>query len=267
MLWRGSKYAVLCGSLLLAACGGGSSSSPSAPATSVVVAVPTPGPWSGTYTLGSAAAVSAQGAIAENGFGYFADTGGNVFIFGGLPKASPFTSVVTAYAAPGQTFANGQSVVGFFATGSYSSGSSGISLQADITENDGNGNLAGSLTFASATPFSGSSSVAGLQGSWSGFYLGKAGTSLSLTIAANGTLSGNDGYGCSLSGSLVQVAPGLNLYYVNFASSGSGCAGVLGGLAYQSTTDVSGAFGNAQGTYLYMGVFGSRTAYYGELKL
>ncbi|MGH8379160.1 MAG: hypothetical protein ACRER7_09390 [Gammaproteobacteria bacterium] len=258
---------VLAGSLLFTACGGGGKSSP-APNTTDVVNVP--GPWSGTYQLGSTSSTTnvTTGAVTEDGFGFFADNDGYVFVLSSLPGVSPFASLLTGVAPPGQTFSNGYKTVNFIASGTYAPSSSGISLQASLTENDGNGTLTGSIDLATKAAYSGSSTLAGLQGQWSGYYIGKAGTSASLTInGTTGSFTGNDGYGCNLSGTITQVAPAANLYYVNLESTGSGCAGVLNGLAYEDTSDTTGVFGGATGPYLYINVLGPNTAYVMELKM
>ncbi|MGH8283383.1 MAG: hypothetical protein ACRESE_06000 [Gammaproteobacteria bacterium] len=267
MLWKWSKFAVLAGSLMLAACGGGSSSTPASNTTDVVNV---PGSWSGTYQLSSASGSTkvTTGAVTEDGFGFFADDDGYVFVLIGLPGASPFTSALTGVAPPGETFSNGYKTVNFSVSGTYAPSNSGISVQASLTEDDGNGNLSGSFNLASKAAYSGSSTLTGLQGQWSGYYIGKAGTSADLAInGATGAFTGNDGYGCNLSGNITQTAPAINLYYVNLKSAGSGCAGVLNGLAYEGASDTTGVFGGATGTYLYINVLGPNIAYVMELKM
>lgn len=270
MRWKCSRFVLLAGSLVLAACGGGGGSSTTTGTATVTDVVNVPGAWSGNYQLSSASSATdiTAGAVTSDGFGYFADNNGYVFVLDSLPGTSPFSAAMTGFAPPGQTFANGFSTVNFLVSGSYAPSGSGISVQATLGENDNDGTLTGSINLTSSTPFSGTSALSALQGQWSGFYIGRASTSASLSInGTNGAITGNDGYGCTLSGSLTQAAPGTNLYYVTLNSTGTGCAGTLDGLAYEGSADTSGVFGGAAGTYLYVSALGPNTAYVMELKI
>jgi len=255
--------------LLVTGCGSSSSSSSSS-STSVILQV-VPGPWSGTYSLGSSGQIAVTGAVASGGFGYFADNQGNVFLIENVPQQSPFSSTVVGTAPPGQTFTDGNSNDVFSASGTYSSTATATNLQATLTGIDPTTaaatGLNGNFTLKTEAPYAGTPSIAALQGQLSGYYTGKSSTSVVLTINADGTFSGNDGYGCSITGSFVQQNPGTNLFFVNYKTSGGGCPGIMNGLAYVSSKDVSGAFGGATGTYLYMGIFGPSVAYAAELKL
>ncbi|MGA9853540.1 MAG: hypothetical protein WBR15_11495 [Gammaproteobacteria bacterium] len=255
------KIAVFASALALTACGGSSSST-----TDIS------GPWTGTYQLSSSSGTTkvTTGAIGSEGLGYFAANDGYTFVLSSLSGTSPFTATLTGIAPPGQTFANGYSSVGFSVSGTYTQVSSGISMQATFTENDSQGSLSGSFNLTSRSPYTGTSTLANLQGQWSGVYIGSASTSVSLNFGSTGTFAGNDGYGCELSGSLAQEASNstiYNLYYVTLDSSGSACAGAVDGLAYESSSDVSGQFGGTPGTYLYLAVFGPYSAYIMELKM
>ena len=254
--------------VLNAGCGGGSSSSSSN--TSVILSV-VPGPWTGTYSLNGGSQISVEGTVAAGGFGYFADTQGNVFLAENVPEQSPFSTTVVGTAAPGQTFADGNNVDTFIANGTYTSTATATSMQSTLTGVDpttgATTGLNGNFTLNSYVPFTGTPSVAGLQGQLTGYYIGKSSTSVDFTVNADGTFSGNDGYGCSISGSFVQQDPATNVFFVNYLASGTGCPGVMNGLAYESSKDVSGDFGGAAGTYLYMGLFGPNVAYLAELKL
>lgn len=246
----------------LTGCGGGGNSS----STSLT------GPWSGTYTLSSnsGSANATTGALSSEDDGYFANNNGDVFVLSSLPGTSPFTATLTGIAPPGQTFSNGYSAVNFTVSGSYTSSGSGINMQATFTENDNQGTLSGSFNLTSNSPYNGTSTLTGLQGQWSGYYVGQAGTSINLNFGSDGSFAGSDGYGCVLSGSLTPDAPNTNqsnLYDVALGSSGEGCAGTVDGLAYESSKDVTGVFGGASGTYLEIVVFGPFTAYVMELKL
>ena len=267
MLKKTAIFVVIFIGILVAGCGGGSSSSPGTTAILQVV----PGPWSGTYSLNGGSGIAVNGAVAATGFGYFADNQGNVFLVENVPESSPFTTTLIGTAPPGQTFPDGNKVDTFSVSGTYTSSATATSMQATLSSIDPATNtstgLDGTFTLNTDTPYAGTPSLTGLQGQWNGYYVGKASTSVSITVNANGVFSGNDGYGCSISGSLVQQDPGTNLFYVNYLTSGKGCPGVMNGLAYESSKDVSGAFGGAAGTYLYLGIFALNLAYTVELKL
>lgn len=249
-------------------CGGSSSSSNNTP-TPILQVVP--GPWSGNYNLGGGSQITVSGAISAGGFGYFADSQGNVFMLQSVPNTSPFTSTLIGTAPPGEAFSNGDGIVTFLINGSYTSSSTATSMQATITSIDPTTftltGLNGNYTLNTATPYSGTPSLAGMQGQWSGFYTGKTATSVTINLSANGSLSGNDANGCSVNGSLVQQDPQTNLFYVNYLASGSGCPGVMNGLGFLSSSPISGNFGGAAGTYLELGIFGLKVAYSAELKL
>ncbi|MGA9851378.1 MAG: hypothetical protein WBR15_00360 [Gammaproteobacteria bacterium] len=252
-------------STLTAGCGG-SSTSTTPPILEVV-----PGPWSGTYSLNGGSQISASGVVSSGGFGYFADNQGNVFMLEEVPETTPFTSTIIGTAPRGETFPDGNNVDTFSVNGNYSSSATATSMQATLTSIDPTTGvttgLNGNFSMTSNVPYTGTPSLAALQGQWTGYYVGKASTSVAITISADGVFNGNDGYGCNISGSLVQQDPGTNLYYVNYITKGSGCPGIMDGLAFESSKDTSGSFGGAAGTYLYLGIFGLDVAYSAELKL
>ena len=257
----------------IAGCGGSGSSSSSTP-TPILEVVP--GPWSGTYSLNGGSKVAAIGAISAGGFGYFADTQGNVFLLQSVPNTTPFTSTLIGSPASGTNFPVVSGVVTFLVNGTYTSSSTSTSMQATIqsfvpatSTNFGitYTGLNGNFALNTSAPYSAKASLAGLQGQWDGYYLGKPSTAVALSFAANGTFTGSDANGCTLSGSLVQQDPQTNLFYVNFTASGSGCPGVMNGLGFLSSSPVSANFGGASGTYLELGVFGLSVAYTAELKL
>ncbi|MGH8280488.1 MAG: hypothetical protein ACRETQ_13145 [Gammaproteobacteria bacterium] len=244
--------------LVLTGCGGGGG------ATNTAIMV---GPWSGTYSLSGSTTQVSMGAISSEDDGYFADNKGNVYVLSSLPGTSPFTATLVGIAPPGQSFANGQPTVAFGVSGSYGTAvAGGFNMQATFTENDGQGSLSGSFNLNSATPFSGTPNLSSLQGQWSGYYLGSANTSIDLNFGPDGAFAGNDGYGCVINGNLTTDAPNTNLYDVTFQSSGENCQGTLDGLAYESSTDVSGAFGGDSGTYLYIAVFTQTSAFLIEIR-
>lgn len=257
----------------IALVGCGSSSSSSNPPTPILEVVP--GPWSGTYNLNGGSQVAVTGAISAGGFGYFADSNGNVFLLQSVPNTTPFTSTLIGTPASGTNFPVVNGVVSFIVNGNYSSTNTSTSMQATLTSFDIAGTpptitstgLKGNFTLNTSTPYNGTPSLAGLQGQWDGYYLGKTSTATTLTFTSNGSFSGNDANGCAISGSLVQQDPQTNLFYVNYTARGSGCPGVMNGLGFLSSTPISANFGGAAGTYLELGLFGLSVAYSAELKL
>lgn len=252
----------------LCACGGGGGSSSSTP-TPILTVIP--GPWSGTYSLNNGSSINVSGAISAGGFGFFADSHGNVFMLQSVPNTSPFTSVMIGTAPSGQNLTGSSNTVIFQVKGTFSSTATATSMQASLTSFDPSTGLStgtnGQFSLNTSSPYSGSVSLAGIQGQWDGYYLGKSSTAVTLTFQANGVFSGNDANGCNVSGSVVQQAPQFNLFYVNYTASGSGCPGVMNGLGYLGSSDSSGSFSQASGTYLYLGLFGLNVAYSAELKL
>lgn len=259
---------LLLSSTVLVACGGGGSSSSSTP-TPILAVVP--GPWSGTYSLNNGSDIKTNGAISAGGFGYFADSQGNVFMLQSVPNTSPFTSILIGTAPAGETLAGGSNAVTFQVKGTFSSTATATSMQATLTSYDpstGLGtNISGQFSLNTSTPYNGTVSLPAMQGQWDGYYLAKTPAAVTLTFQPNGVFSGNDANGCTVSGSLVQQAPQTNLFYVNYTATGSGCPGVMNGLGYLGSSDTSGNFGKASGTYLYLGLFGLNVAYSTELKL
>lgn len=265
---------LICISTVIAGCGG-SSSSPNSNTTVILQVVP--GPWSGTYNLGGSSNVPVTGAVSTSGFGYFADKNGYVFMIENVPSQSPFVGTAIGTAPPSQTFPDGNNVDTFTINGTYTSTATATSMDASLTGIDPNDyttyagykttGVNGNFTLNSKVTYQGSLSIGALQGQWSGYYIGLSSTSADITINPDGTFDGNDGFGCSITGRLVQQDPGTNLFFVNYKTSGAGCPGFMNGLAYISTKDISGGFGNAAGTYLYMGLFSPSVAYSVELKL
>ena len=257
----------------IAGCGGSGSNSSSTP-TPILEVVP--GPWSGTYNFNGSGKVAVTGAISAGGFGYFSDNQGNVFMLQSVPNTTPFTSTLTGIPASGSSFPVVSGVVTFLVNGTYTSSSTSTSMQATIQSFDPASStvystaytgLNGNFTLNTSNPYNTKPSLAGLQGQWDGYYLGKTSTATTLIFASNGSFTGNDANGCAISGSLVQQAPQFNLFYVNYTASGSGCPGVMNGLGFLSSSPVSANFGGAAGTYLELGIFGLSAAYTAELKL
>lgn len=77
-------------------------------------------------------------------------------------------------------------------------------------------------------------------------------TDVVVTLNATGELTGNDGLGCNISGTLSEEG-NLDLYDVNLNIAGtSSCHGALSGAGFFDTKDWTGQFSGATGTYLYL---------------
>lgn len=268
---RSAILVMLLAAAALAGCG--SSSKSSAPPTPILEVVP--GPWAGTYNLNGGSQIAVAGAISAGGFGYFADSQGNIFMLQSVPNTAPFTSILIGTPAPGTNFPIVSGVVPFIVKGTYASSGTSTSMQATLTSYAMVGSpptttatgLNGNFTLNTNTPYSSTPSLAGLQGQWDGYYLGKTPAAVALNFAGNGSFTGNDANGCTLAGTLVQQDPQTNLFYVNWTASGSGCPGVMNGLGFLSSAPISGNFGGAAGTYLELGIFGLNAAHTVEVKL
>jgi len=249
---------------LLAGCGGGGggSSSSSPPPAAMI---PVQGVYFGSYTIsGTAVTTTVYGAIQSGGYGYFADTQGVTYVLSSLTDSGSYSGTLTAYAPPGQVFPTGASMASFSVSGIASdNGSYVTSVSGNFT---GSGET-GSFTINYQPITSNTIVLSALAGSYSGYYWGSSSTSIALTVNANGSFSGSDGYGCQISGTLTPV-PGYDLVQVAATSTGQAvCAGALAGLGFVSTQDLSGQFSHAVGTYVYVGVSNAKAAFAAELKL
>lgn len=238
---------VLVSATLLTACGGGGSSSSS---SSTTATIPAAGVYQGTYTQTGMTPVSVIGAIKANSYGYFTDTSGALYVLPSGIKSGSFSGTITAYAPIGQTFSNGQTKASFSVSGTASDdGTNVTSISGSFSNSFESGTFTLSYVSGSRTTLS----LSSLAGSYYGYYWGSGSSSLSLTLNADGTFSGSDGYGCTFSGK-VAIVSGYDLLTVTDTSTGNGCVGTLTGLAFVSTSDLSGLFGGATGTYVYIGV-------------
>ena len=250
------KYLVLLAAALLVGCNGSNSSSGSTssstgndPVTFLIQ-----GTWNGSYSIsGGPANVAVTSVIAQSGYGFFYDSSGYVYVLPTL-NGGPFMSgTLTAYAPAGTTFTNGQTTEQFTVTGTVSN----MNISGSFT---GNGET-GSFTLTRYTPFSGTPSI--VAGQWQGYYAGTNAAAVDITMNANGSFSGSDANGCTITGTLTQIQSS-NLFQVSADSSGAGCAGQLSGLAFESSSDYFNLFGGAAGTYYYVGASNASDAFVAE---
>ncbi len=148
-----------------------------------------------------------------------------------------FSGSATAYQAP----PNGPFVV------STVSGTvnSATSITGTITNPSGTGNFALSPTI----PLSGA--IALPSGSKTGEPMGLANI-LQVTFATDGSITGTDGVGCTVTGTVTQDHT-YNVFAVTLNSTGGvGCIGNLSGVGLESSSDYFNFNGGAPDTYFYV---------------
>ncbi len=220
------------------------------------------GVYFGTFTpSGSTTAVAVYGAILPGQYGYAGATNGNLYVLPNTIKNDSFTDSVTGFPPLGQTFGNGQTVHNFTFDGQGNDNGSRVdSITGTLSGDTGGGKL--SLNYedlSSKVP-----SLSALAGTYQGYYWGNS-TAVSVTIADNGALSFNDGFGCVGLGSL-SIVPNYNLLQANISISGNSvCPGSISGIGFSDTQDRDNLFQNAAGTYIYLGMSNSITGFLVEL--
>jgi len=96
---------------LISGCGNGGSSTPPPPPPPPM---PVQGIYYGQYTVtGAASPINVYGAIESGGFAYFTDEYGALYVLPTITDTGAVNGIMTAYAPPGQTFSNGESVTTF----------------------------------------------------------------------------------------------------------------------------------------------------------
>jgi len=242
----------------LSGCGGGpaaggSGGSTNPPPPTVVVN----GAYTGSYTATGQTATSVMGALTATSPGYFVDANGFVFVVPPVPSSGTLSGTVTGYAPPGETFSSGSAVQTFSISGS-ATGANGSAVSGTLT----GGGITANVTLASS-PIT-SPTLAALAGSYTGFYTGSTQATLSVTLKSDGTFTGFDSFGCSLTGTVATATGGM--FTLTATSSGSGCAGTVTGLSFASSSDLGQVFSGAAGSYLYVGASNATSAFAAELK-
>lgn len=253
------------GILLLSACGGGvdgnygTGGGGGGGSTAAVQGV-----WYGTYSIkGTSGSKPIIAVIAQDGYAFFYDADGNVYVLPKLTGSKTVTGTLDAYAAFGGAFPDGHTHDSFALTGTASD----TSIKADFT---GNGE-SGSLSLAPlATNATGISGIADLAGNLGGFYFGSGSpAAVALTVQSSGVFAGADANGCNLVGTFtkLQAVPFIVVVTVKSSGSSGACAGTMNGLGFVTDQDIGKLFGGTAGNYLYLGVSNSQAAFAAELKL
>ena len=249
---------VLIACILLVSCGSGGGYGGGSSATLTLDGV-----YYGTLNPGSSMSANNNfaGAVGPGGHAYFFSSGvstSNVLVYSSISGTGQVTSNMTDIPS---------SNVGGSPTSS--------SWQVSIVENSSSNNYGGyggygpmsppfaitgtGMIGAAAENFSisyqtfsdTSSTIASLAGSYQGSDITRV-TAATLTVSSAGALTGTDGLGCALSGTLTQD-PDKDVFVVSMNITGSGaCPGAMSGEAFVTNNDISGVFSGAAGTYLYI---------------
>ena len=263
-LTKGIGLVVVAGLLAaLTACGGGAGgdgmtqqgNNPDTSSTDVDVE----GVWTGTYTAqGTNDAKPVFALIQKDGSALMYDTGGIVYQ---LPRFTGSYNVdggVTAYSAPGYKFTDGVS--------RHSFDMAGTALDSGITADLTGKQADASVTLRKLDTFQGTPGLP--QGQLIGYYMAPTPYFIDVTVQEDGSFSGNDVFGCTITGKAAQRGTG-NLFTVSVKSSGpsSQCDDKLTGLARESSDDEFDLFKGAPGTYYYVAVSGAKGAFVAEFKV
>ncbi|HSN17224.1 MAG TPA: hypothetical protein VLV87_03360 [Gammaproteobacteria bacterium] len=236
---------VLASILGLTACGGGGDTAPDLE-----------GVWAGNYSFG-AQGEHLTGMIKNGGPAFFYQSDGVLFVMPHTPSGSQLDEPVVTYPTYGFIFNGGQTTLASWLKGDASSSQ----ISGTLTVAGGLANL----VVRPITPLKGTASL--VPGIWSGLYIGSQ--NVALNVSSSGAIAGTDTYGCQYTGQIDQLKSGENLFSVALHNAGPGpiCGHVFDGLAYESDTDQTGAYGNAAGTYYYVAAYDPTEAVVMELKV
>ena len=222
--------------------------------------MPVQGIYYGQYTVtGAASPVDVYGAVDSGGFAYFTDEYGALYVLPTIKDTGTVSGIMTAYAPPGQTFSNGESVTTFQVNAT--AGASGVFITGGFSQPGESGSF--QLNYEPLTI----SNVTAAAGAYQGFYWGNGGnTAISLTLNPDNTFTGTDGFGCQISGAITPI-PGYNLFTVSADSTVQAvCAGNVSGLGFAGTDDLTGQFGGVPGVYFYVGAANAKAGFTAEFK-
>ena len=223
------------------------------------------GNWSGSYTAaGTQSSIPVFALIQKDGGAYLFDGTGVTYVLPHFTGSEKQTGKVTAYPAMGYTFASGSTSMPLGMQAQTSSGQMDINLDAD---GDADQAQSGKAHLLQLETFYGEPSVT--AGQWTGDYLSPTPQALVLSMKSDGSFTGDDAYGCHLQGNLSQLAADKTLFSVSLQSSGASpaCGGSLTGLAHESAYDSFNFFQGAAGTYYYLCVSNSSTAFVAEFRV
>lgn len=223
------------------------------------------GNWSGTYSAqGSDASTPVFALLQDGGSAYLFDSNGVVAVLPRFSGTQRTTGQVTVYPAKGYTFADGSSrkQLSMEATATGSQIAMDFSNDSDAAQDQG-----GDAQLLALETYSGQPSVR--SGQWMGEYISPSPVALSLDVAADGSFTGSDAYGCSLTGRLDQLGAASTLFAVTLESRGPSpaCGGAMTGLAHESDDDSFGFFRRSAGTYYYLCASNARGGFVAEFRV
>jgi len=218
------------------------------------------GRWSGTYAApGVSYSLPAVAFIRKDGIAFFFDSHGIMYRLPRFDGGFDVQGEVRAFAPIGYTFTTGH-------------GSASYRLQATVLDSGITGDLqndegSGPLNLHPLETFDDAPGL--VSGQWTGYYITPTPYAVTLQVDAAGHISGNDVFGCSLTGRLDQLKSGEDLFSMVMTSSGPlpVCGKTFKGLAYESIYDTYGYFKGASGTYYYLGGFSEDSAFVAEVKV
>jgi len=223
------------------------------------------GNWSGSYSAeGSEESTPVFALLQDGGSAYLFDANGVVAVLPHFSGTQRTTGRVTAYPAKGYTFADGSSIKQFDMDASATDSEIAMDFSGD---SDAAQDQKGQANLLALETYSGHPSVR--SGQWMGEYISPSPVALGLDVAADGSFTGNDAYGCRLTGRLAQLAAGSTLFSVTLESQGASpaCGGAMTGLAHESDDDSFGFFRRSTGTYYYLCASNARGAFVAEFKV
>lgn len=216
------------------------------------------GAWSGNYQNTGQGSVPVLAIIQQDGPAYLFDTSGITYVFPSFTGSDSLDGTVHCYPAMGYRFTDG-------------SAKCNLSLSGTALDSRINGDLTDPSTQASfgiqpLETLDGAPSV--VSGQWDGYYISPTPTYLGLAMQADGSFSGDDGYGCHLTGRIDYIQSSKSLFAVTLASHGdsAACGGVSTGLAHESSVDTLGYFDHDAGRYYYLAVSGDAGAFVAEFR-
>lgn len=242
----------LASAVLGSACGSGEGDT-----TSTEVSVE--GSWSGTYAPpGATHPRPVFAMVVKGGTAFFYDVDGIVYRMPRLDGAYTFSGTVQAIAPIGYQF--GPSAP----DPDYSI--HGAAADSEITGELRNDSGTGQLHLLPFDVFPKRPAVT--EGQWAGYYITPSPNFVGLTVGPQGRISGDDAFGCHLTGH-VRQRDGENLFDVTLVTTGPRpiCGETFAGLAHEADYDTFGYFKQQPGTYYYLGVMSASRAFAAEFKV
>lgn len=215
------------------------------------------GIYYGTFNTSGSAPV--YGAVLPTGFGFFADVRGEAYVMPAVSNNVDITGALIGYTPVGVLFSNGQRTITYDLIAS-ASGTNSFNAFQNIDGTVSSGTQSGSLALSYYALSASIVPVSNLQGTYQGFYWGSS-VAVNFTISATGTIAGNDGLGCSLSGTMANATGNTNLFQVSLQITGSSnCPGSLSGASFSDQNDIAHLFAAPKDHIQYFGLSGGGTA-------